>query len=192
MEMSTPETIIRSGEPFRPLTRAEYHKLGELGFFEDERVELLFGLVIPMSPLDPSHVTSSYLVRRTLEVKLAGRAHVFENVPFAASDISEPQPDILVTPEVSWKEHATKAILVVEIARSSIRRDKGPKSLVYGLADVDEYWIVNHVDEVVEVYRDRHEGEWRTKQTFSRGQHIAMLAFPDVTLAVDDILPPTP
>lgn len=190
--MSTPETIIRSGEPFRPLTRAEYHKLGELGFFEDEKVELLFGLVLPMSPIDQALVASAYRVRRALEAKIGARAYVFENAPFAASDISEPQPDILVTPEERWHEHATKALLVVEVARSSIRRDKGPKSLVYGLSDVDEYWIVNHVDEAVEVYRDRHAGEWRTKRTFSRGQHIAMLAFPDVTLAVDDILPPAP
>jgi Uma2 family endonuclease len=70
-------------------------------------------------------------------------------------------------------------------------RDKGPKALLYGLADVDEYWIVNHVDAVVEVYRDRHAGEWRHKSTHQRGETIAMLAFPDVAIAVAEILPPS-
>lgn len=190
MEMSTPETLLRMGETIRPLKRAEYHRLGEAGFFDDERVELLFGMVVPMSPIDQAHVLSSYRVRRVLEAALRDRAFVFEAAPFAASDISEPEPDILVTPEASWDEHPSRALLIVEVARSSLRRDKGPKAMIYGLADVDEYWIVNHVEGVVEVYRDRHDGEWRSKSTHGRGETIAMRAFPDVTVDVSEILPP--
>ena len=190
MDMSTPETILRMREPIRPLRRAEYHRLGEAGFFDDERVELLFGLVVPMSPIDQAHAVSARRVRRALEAKLGERACVFEATPFAASDISEPEPDILVTPDERWDEHASRALLIVEVARSSLRRDKGPKAAIYGLADVDEYWIVNHVEEVVEVYRDRHDGEWRSRSTHARGERIAMLAFPDVTVEVSEILPP--
>jgi len=61
---------------------------------------------------------------------------------------------------------------------------------LYGLAEVDEYWIVNHVDGVVEVYRDRDQGEWRTVSLHRRGETIAMLQFPDVVIAVSEILPP--
>jgi len=143
MEMSTPETILRMREPIRPLRRAEYHRLGEAGFFDDERVELLFGLVVPMSPIDQAHAVSARRVRRALEAKLGERACVFEATPFAASDISEPEPD-----------------------------------------------IVNHVEEVVEVYRDRHDGEWRSRSTHGRGETIAMRALPDVTIEVSEILPP--
>ena len=189
--MSTPETIIRANEPVRPLKRIEYERLAAEGFFDDERVELLFGMVVPMTPIDPAHSESTYCVRRLLERRLGERARVRQEQPLAASDISEPQPDLAVVASVEyWKEHPAKAFLVVEVSRSSLRKDKGPKAVLYGLAEVDEYWIVNHVAEVVEVYRDRHDGEWRHKSTHRRGETIAMLAFPDVTIAVSEILPP--
>jgi len=189
--MSTPETIFRSREPVRPLKRVEFERLASEGYFEDERVELLFGVVVPMSPTDPAHAESIYRVRRALDRSLGDRARVRDQSSFAASDISEPQPDLAVVRERDyWDEHPTHAFLVVEVARSSLRKDKGPKALLFGLADVEEYWIVNHVDEVLEVYRERHDGDWRRKTTHARGEIVAMAAFPDVQLAVTDILPP--
>jgi Uma2 family endonuclease len=188
--MSTPETIMRT-EPVRPLKRVEYEQLASLGFFEEERVELLFGLVVPMTPVDPAHEESGFRIQRTLNRQVGARAQVRAENSFAASDISEPRPDVLVIPERDyWDEHPSKAFLIVEVARSSLRRDKGPKALLYGLAEVDEYWIVNHIDDVVEVYRDRHNGEWRQRTTHKRGDTIAMLAFPDVQIAISEILPP--
>ena len=116
---------------------------------------------------------------------------VFEARPFAASAISEPEPDVLVAPiSAGWDEHPARAHLIVEISRTSLRTDKGPKAQLYGLAEVDEYWIVNQVDALVEVYRDRHAGEWRSKQVYRRGETIAMAIFPDGTIAVAELLPP--
>lgn len=191
MEAMSPETIIAARLPLRPLKRVEYDRLAAEGFFEDERVELLFGLVVPMSPIDPAHNESVYRVRRALERQLGARARVRDQSSFAASEISEPEPDIAVVPEVDyWREHPSKAFLIVEVALSSLRKDKGPKALLYGLADTDEYWIVNHVDAVVEVYREHHDGEWRQRTTYQRGDTIAMVAFPDVEVAISEILPP--
>ncbi|MEO8706411.1 MAG: Uma2 family endonuclease [Kofleriaceae bacterium] len=190
--MSSPETIIRTKEPIRPLKRVEYDELGRLGYFDDEKVELLFGMVVEMSPIDRAHIVSGYRIRRALERGLGERAMVLEGSPFAASEISEPQPDVLVTAPGAheWKAHADRAFLVVEVSRSSLAKDTGPKAVLYGLAEVDEYWIVDHVNAVVEVYRDRHEGSWRTKSTYLRGATIALAAFPDVTIEVAEILPP--
>jgi Uma2 family endonuclease len=189
--MSTPETILRSSEQVRPLKRVEYERLAAEGFFDDEKVELLFGMVVPMSPTDPAHHHSGYRIRRLIEQALRDRAYVRDQSAFAASDVSEPQPDLAVVPAVEyWQDHPNRAFLIVEVARSSLRKDKGPKVALYGLAEVDEYWIVNHVDDVVEVYRDRHNGEWRQRTTHMRGDTIAMLAFPDVQVAVGEILPP--
>jgi Uma2 family endonuclease len=61
---------------------------------------------------------------------------------------------------------------------------------VYAASQVDEYWIVNHAEGVIEVYRDRHDGRWRTLTTHRRGETIAMVGFPDVHVAVADVLPP--
>lgn len=190
--MSNPETVLRAGLPYRPLKRVEYNRLVTEGYFENEKVELLFGMVVEMSPIDPAHVESSNVVGDALRVSLRQRALVRLGNPFAASDISEPEPDVMVVPPDydGWHEHPSCAYLIVEVSRSSLRQDKGPKALLYGLAEVDEYWIVNHVENVVEVYRNRHAGEWRQRTTHHRGDTIRMVAFPDVEIAVSEILPP--
>ncbi len=191
MMMSTPEKIVRADAAIRPLKRVEYERLAADGCFEDERVELLFGVVVPMAPIDPSHSESTEVIGEALRRRLGERARVRSQNPFAASDISEPEPDVLVVPNGDyWRAHPTRAYLVVEVAHSSLQRDRGPKLALYALADVDEYWIVNHVDGVVEVYRDRHAGEWRSRSTHRRGDRIAMAAFPDVEVAVSEVLPP--
>jgi len=194
MEMSLPDASIFGTEPIRRMTRAEYHRLGDAGFFGEEKVELLFGVVVEMTPMDQAHIHSTYLVRRLLERALGDRAIVYSPSVFAASDISEPEPDLMVVPpsDTSWTDHPSSAYLVIEVARSSVSRDQRIKAVLYGMSDVEEYWIVNHVDEVVEVYRDRQAGTWRTKIVHGRGERVAMLRFPDVEIAVSDILPPRP
>lgn len=194
MEMTLPDPSIFANEPIRRMTRAEYHRLGDAGFFGEEKVELLFGVVVEMTPIDQAHIHSTYLLRRMLEAALGDRATVYSPSVLAASDISEPEPDLVVVPPsgASWTEHPSSAYLVVEVARSSVSRDQGIKALLYGMSDVEEYWIVNHVDETIEVYRDHEAGAWRTKIVHGRGERVAMLRFPDVTIAVSDVLPPRP
>ncbi len=190
MEMTSPAEMI-AHEGFRPLKRIEYERLGAEGFFDEERVELLFGVVVAMAPIDPPHAESTDDVRRVLERVLGDRARVMTQRPFAASEISEPQPDVFVVPTgVYRKEHPTRAHLIVEVAQSSLSRDRGPKATLYGMSEVDEYWIVNLPKNVVEVYRGPHAGTWREKLTFRPGGVIAMAAFPDVEIAVSDLLPP--
>ncbi len=92
--------------------------------------------------------------------------------------------------ERSWTEHPSRAHLVVEIARRSLDRDQGPKSVLYGASQVEEYWIVNLPEEVVEVYREPHRGRWCSTSIHHRGERVHMRAFPDVSIAVDDVLPP--
>lgn len=189
--MSNPETIFQAKVPIRPMTRIEYERLATEGFFDNERVELLMGVVVPMSPTNPPHHNSVEMVGKFFQLRMAGRARVRIQSSFIASDISEPEPDLMVFPDGDyWRENPSKALLIVEVAESSLRKDKGPKTTIYGLAEVDEYWIVNLVEEVVEVYRDRHEGEWRRRTTHVRGERVAMLAFPDVEIEVSSILPP--
>ena len=177
---------------FRPLRRAEYERLAAGGCFVDEKVELLFGMVVTMPRVDPSHVQATYRLRRALEARIRDRATVYSDSAFAASDDSEPEPDVFVIPnaESSWVAHPSSALLVVEVARSSLDRDQGPKLLLYGTSRVTEYWIIDLVHGHIEVYRDPRDGRWNTKSTLRRGQTVAMIAFPDVEIPVDDLLPP--
>ncbi len=178
-------------QPIRGLKRAEYHQLGELGAFRDERVELVFGQVVEMSPIDPSHDESVTRINKHLTIALGDRAVVRCQSSFAASDDSEPVPDFVITaPGAYWQDHPSRAFLLIEVARSSLRYDRGEKALLYGISQVDEYWVVDLENGLVEVRRDRHDGEWRSLQTFHRGDTLAMQMFPDVTIAVAEILPP--
>ena len=192
MEMLSPDAELLEKDSIRPLRRVEYDRLAAEGFFEEEKVELLFGVVVMMSPRDPAHNMSVYRARRLLEEGIGDRATVLSQSSFAASEDSEPEPDVFVIPnsERSWTEHPARAHLVLEVARTSIERDQGPKSILYGASQVEEYWIVNLPDDVVEVYRDPGRGRWSSKRIYRRGERIAVLAFPDVEIAVDDLLPP--
>lgn len=192
MEMLAPETELIEKQDIRPLKRVEYDRLAAEGFFADEKVELLFGMVVMMAPLDPSHNMSVYQARRRLEAGLGDRATVLCQSSFAATEDSEAEPDVFVIPndDRSWTEHPSRALLVIEIARTSLDRDQGPKSILYGSCGVGEYWIVNLPERVVEVHREPHRGRWREKTIYRRGERVHMLAFPDVSIAVDDVLPP--
>lgn len=181
-----------AGEKIRPLKRVEYDKLVAEGCFDDERLELLFGVVVEMSPPDPEHGESVHRVLSVLLSQIGDRANVRSQLPLAATDDSEPQPDVFVVPNGNyWHAHPDRAHLVVEVARSSLQRDYA-KRAIYANATVDEHWIVNHHADCVEVYRDARNGEWQTKITHGRGEVLSPLAFPDVAIAIDEILPPRP
>jgi len=192
MEMLSPPSDLFVDEPIRRIKRVEFQELAAAGHFDDERVELLFGVVVEMPPTDPPHDAGIYHVHRRLSRLIGDRAQVQCQASFAASEDSQPQPDVFVVPlgRDEWTEHATSAHLVVEVSNTSIRRDRGLKARLYALTDVEEYWIVNLPRGEVEVYRDREAGQWRTKTTHGRGETISPRAFPDVTIAVSEIVPP--
>jgi Uma2 family endonuclease len=191
MEEMSGEPHPITNQPLRRLTRVEYDKLVEQGAFNDERVELMFGLVVQMSPIDPSHTESTGRLHRFLTLALGDRAVLRCQAPIAATEDSEPEPDIYVTPIGDyWRAHPSRAFLVIEVARSSLAYDRGEKAFLYGISQVDEYWIVDLVHGLIEVRRERDSGTWRSIRTFRRGDKIPMLAFPDVTIDVSEYLPP--
>ena len=185
------DPALIANERIRPLKREEYDHLVAAGSFEDEQVELLFGVVVEMAPIGPDHNESVNRLDRILGRLLGDRACVRSQLSFAASDISEPQPDVFVVANGDyWREHPRKALLVIEVASSSLRSDRGIKSLLYATSDVDEYWIVDLERGTIEVRRDRVDGNWTSVQTFRRGERVAMLAFPDVAIDVAEVVPP--
>ena len=192
MPMETIDESLAGMQLWR-MTKLQYQQLWEKGFFRpEERVELVFGMVVEMPPSSPEHDESTSRVQQFLTMKLAARAKVRCQSTFDATGDSMPEPDVFVIPNGDyWHSHPTRANLVVEVSRSSARYDRITKRKLYALAEVDEYWIVDHNTGTVVVHRDRRAGGWDTMRTFTRGQRIAMLAFPDVEIDVAEILPPT-
>lgn len=184
------DMLEAAGRALRPMKVVEYVRLATEGFFDDEKVELLYGMVVPMAPIDQDHSESVSVIYAVLLRHLEGRARVYGDAAFAASDYSMPQPDLFVVPPGSyWDKHHSKAWLVIEVAKSSLRRDRAKRG-IYQRAPVDEYWIVNHIDGCVEVYRDSRNGTWQSVTKHVRGETVSPLAFPDVQIPVAEILPP--
>src|SRR6185295_14352342 len=106
-----------AGSPERPLRRAEYDHLVSLGAFENERIELLDGLLVPMSPIGPPHSSAVQELTTLLVVAFLGRATVRIQLPFAALALSEPEPDVAVVPLGDYaKAHPNSAHLIIEVA----------------------------------------------------------------------------
>jgi Uma2 family endonuclease len=175
-------------ENFRPLKRVEYDKLVELGVFGEERIELINGWLVPMNPPKPPHADAVDELTEILVRALAGVARVRVQNPFAAGDISEPQPDVVVVPRERYNvEHPASAHLVIEVAESSLKYDRGTKLRLYAEQNVPEYWIVDVVARRIEVYREQASGEFASKGVFERGEAIQLLRFPAVTVRVSDV-----
>lgn len=173
-------------ESARPLKRAEYDRLVELGFFEDERIELLYGVLVQMTPQRAAHASRVQALTTILVPPLVGRATVRIQLPFAASDDSEPEPDVAVVPVGDYDdEHPSRAWLIIEVADSSKRKDREVKSRLYAECGVPEYWIVDVQGRCVEVFRDPREGTYAGAVVHAAGAVVALLQFPDVSVPVD-------
>ncbi len=178
-------------EPTRPLLRREYDQLVELGVLDSEPVELIEGRMVVMSPEGAPHASTISKLGRLLVLALDGRAIVRVASPLAVSDSSEPEPDLAaVDLEGDFDvEHPETAFLVVEVSHSSLRKDRFVKPALYAGAGVPEYWIVDLTADTVTVLREPVDGGYASTVSRVAGQSIALVAFPDVTIALDDFLP---
>ena len=173
----------------RPLRRVEYDKMVELGMFEDERIELLRGVLVPMSPIGPPHSATIDRLTRMLVLALDGRGTVRVQNPFAALDDSEPEPDLSVVPFGDYDEgHPERAELLIEVAESSLSRDRGVKLRIYAENGVPEYWVVNLVDRTIEVHTEPAPGGYGRMQSYVAGQSIRLTRFEDIQILVADVI----
>jgi Uma2 family endonuclease len=180
--------VVALPPDIRPLRRAEYDKLVELGAFQDERIELLDGALVPMSPIGTRHASSVDRLVLILVRALGDRAWVRVQNPFAASDISEPQPDVLVAPLADYRlDHPSAGHLVIEVAESSLPKDRGIKLRLYAERNIPEYWIVDVASSRVEVFREPRGGSYDECRVYELGESIEVSAFPDVIVAVADL-----
>ena len=182
------------------ITRARYDAMVAKGVLEeDEPIELLDGLLILREPEGGRHAVIVGRVRQVLERAFGQGVYVREDKPFALDDTSEPEPDVVVVrgPDSKYiDQHPSKQLLIVEVAESSLVRDRTFKARLYARAGVAEYWIVNLVDGVLEVYRQpsktpsrRYGWKYGSVKLLKRGASVTPLAAPRAKIRVADLLP---
>lgn len=189
MGMAAVEAFSFEPELFRPLKRSEYARLIELGVFDDERVELIEGVLVKMSPQEAPHASTVQKLTKLLTARLLERASVRCQLPLALSEVTEPEPDLAVVALGDYEtEHPRTALLIIEVADTTLRKDRR-KATVYARAGIAEYWIVNLGARTVEVYASPEGDRYAEVRTLRAGDTLRSLALPDLAIAVAEILP---
>lgn len=184
----------------RQWTRAEYDRMIEIGVFQPgDPVELLGGELVVAEPQSSPHYTAIYLAEEALRSAFGPGWLIRTQAPIALDERSEPEPDVSVAhgrPRDYSGEHPARPVLIVEVALSNLPLDRDHKGSLYARARLDDYWIVNLVDRVLEVYRQPVTDAtaafgWRyaSRQTLGSSAAITPLAAPDAAIHVADLLP---
>jgi Uma2 family endonuclease len=169
----------------RRLRREEYDRLVALGAFEDERIELIEGELVTMSPNNPEHASPVQILNEILLPALLGRATVRIQLPIIAARESEPEPDVAIVPLGEYRQgHPDRAHCVIEVAHSSLSKDRNIKAPLYAASGFREYWLVNVPERVIEVFRNPGAEQYESRARYALGQSVALEAYPDVQVEV--------
>ena len=178
----------------------DYEVMGEIGIFqEDDRVELINGEVLVMAPIGDRHAA---VVGRLVNLfrHLPDEAVLWVQNPLRLSGVSSPEPDVaLIRPRDDHydlgKPGPADVQCIVEVADSSLQFDRAVKLPLYAIAGIPEVWLVNLVEETIEVNLEPRGGAYVRRMVLPRGSALAPAAFPEARFSVDEILgtpaPPT-
>ncbi len=178
-------------------TREEYYRLGEIGFFADRRVERIHGEIIEMSPKSWPHVVGCRKTAEVMERAFAGLGWVARQEPLALID-SDPEPDVSILPGrfEDYADHPQTALLIIEVADSSLDNDTTTKSELYATAGVPDYWVLDLEHRQLLVFREPvplppglGATAYRIHLTFGPDETVSPLAAPTAVVKVADLLP---
>ena len=179
----------------RSLTSADYYQMMESGIIrEGEKVELILGQIFTMAAKGTRHTLSTRKLFKQLLALIGDRADVQSQDPITLPNNSEPEPDIVIARLRSddyVNSHPSPAdiILVIEVADSSIKFDRETKAPLYAAAGISEYWIVNLIDNRLEIYRKPEGSIYASIQIVTPPRSIALPQFSDIVVQTSDFFP---
>jgi Uma2 family endonuclease len=193
-------TMARYETRTRRFNRAEYERLIALGVFQPgEAIELIGGELMVAEPQGAAHYTAIRKTAKALEAIFGPGWEVRTQGPIGLDDDSEPEPDVAVVPGVPddyGRAHPSRPALTVEVAESSLGVDRQRKGSLYARAGLRDYWVVNLVDRVLEVYREPVSDSaapfgWRYARcaVFDASARVAPLAAVGSSILVSQLLP---
>lgn len=173
-------------------TVADYHRMGDAGVFAgDTRVELIDGVVVDMPAIGTPHLLAVNRLTMLLAPLLAGRAVVSVQNAVRLGDTSEPEPDIAIVRHPDGlveRPDASNTMLVIEVSDTTLDYDRTIKSALYARAGLPEYWIVDLIHFAIEVRRSPVGDGYSDCRTLDSGR-LSLLALPDASIAIEDVLP---
>jgi Uma2 family endonuclease len=175
----------------------EYFRIAEAGIFGDERVELIEGEIVKMAAHGDRHIWSIIRTTETLVLAFHATHAVACQVSLVMSERTCLEPDFNVVNKATAARRINEGDLVVEVSDSSLRFDRKVKSSLYARKGLTDYWIVNLVDGVLEVYRNPQPERKATYgyayadvAIYHRGQRVSPLCRPELSFDADDLLHP--
>ena len=178
----------------RRFTVDDFHRMGEAGVFApDERVELIEGVVVEMSPIGDPHAAGTGRVQYVLAGKFGREVFVWMQNPVRLADGSEVYPDVAVHRfradfYRSGAPTPADVLLVVEVADTSLRYDLETKAALYARHGIADYWVQDINGHRLLVHRDPTADGYRSIDSLYRGDKLRPVAFPDVELRVEELL----
>jgi Uma2 family endonuclease len=178
----------------RRFTVDEYHRMAAAGILsEDDRVELLDGEIVEMTPIGGAHVACVIRLNHLLTSRVGAGAAVSVQNPLLLADRSEPQPDVVVLRRQedlagAWLPGHEEALLVIEVADVSLERDRNVKIPLYARAGIPEVWLVNLPGDRIEVHREPGGGVYADRQIYGRGATLNAIRLPNLSIHADEIL----
>jgi Uma2 family endonuclease len=180
----------------RPLTVDDYHQMIETGIIhEGEHTELISGQIFNMAAKGTRHTVANTELVSELLLILGRRAKIRCQDPISLANNSEPEPDIVIAKlraDNYVNSHPVPAdiILVVEVADLTLNFDRNTKAPLYAAAGISEYWIVNLVDDRLEIYSQPEGDIYTNTQIVLPPRSINIPHFPEITLDLTTIFPP--
>ena len=187
------EARLPAGPQKRRITAEEYHRMADVGILgPEERVELLDGEIIQMSPINPPHNSTVWRLNDWFTPRLHGRAIVSVQGAFRLTMFSEPEPDLMIVrfrDDFYATTHAgpQDVLLIIEVADTSLRYDRDRKLPRYAAEGIPDAWIADVNRRRLTVYRDPTPAGYRRVIALTRRATIAPLAFPDLELRWEDV-----
>jgi Uma2 family endonuclease len=188
--------MAQAPQPEPLFTAERYFALVDEGVLQpDDRVELLEGVIVAMPPQGIVHSTLVAIVAKQLWKLIGDRAAIRSHSPLVVGARSVPEPDVAVVPGPDtdyFTRYPDSALLVVEVAHTSLPQDRLTKAAIYAAAGIPEYWIVNVRDRALEILRDpdRRLRLYADRRTAALDEVVTLVALPDVHVPVASILPP--
>ncbi|MGK7902689.1 MAG: Uma2 family endonuclease [Hormoscilla sp.] len=169
----------------------DYHQMIETGILSDRPVELLAGEIVEMSPETPIHYNTARRGSKYLENLLEAVAEVRFNGPITLAN-SEPEPDIAIVRRLGSiyddrHPEVDDIFWIIEVAKTSLKKDLDLKSTIYARAGIQEYWVLDLSAKQMVVFRNPQNGKYLTKQTLTGGK-IIPLAFAEIEVAIERLL----
>ena len=186
------ETTALLLESPRLLSVDEYHRMIAAGILdEDERLELLEGVIVAMAPQSPAHAYCIQWLTRFLVRRLGDAYAVRPQLPLTLGERNEPEPDLTVVraDSASKDHHPGTAVLAIEVSGDSLRKDRRVKAAVYARFGIAEYWIVNVEARVVEVLSDPDAGHgaYRRSRIVTTSETLSSGALPELSFPVAEL-----